>query len=147
MLLLVGCLSHTTADAGYVLVAPLGAVIFYAAGRHPLAGIAAAFAGVSAGLSANLIPAPLDPLLQGFTQSASQIILPGRIVNRQLAVNTAPLMRSIVPLIFLLFLIPSIAYGLVAGTVRSSRDVIAGMTMAMGAMSRRFSRRSACQAR
>ena len=46
MLLLVAIISHTAADAGYVLVIPLGGVIFYAAGRHPLAGIAAAFAGV-----------------------------------------------------------------------------------------------------
>jgi aminobenzoyl-glutamate transport protein len=221
MLILVGCLSHTTADAGYVLVVPLGGVIFYTAGRHPLAGIAAAFAGVSGGFSANLLPAPLDPLLQGFTQTAAQIIAPGRIVNPlsnyyftasstllimglgwfvtdrvveprlratpvdagttdlptltaataterramsaglltmvglllflglaaapagsplrapdgQLVVNTAPLMRSIVPLIFLLFLFPSIVFGVVAGTVRSHRDVIAGMTKAMGTMS------------
>ena len=56
MLILVACLSHTAADAGYVLVIPLGGVIFYAAGRHPLAGIAAAFAGVSGGFSANLDP-------------------------------------------------------------------------------------------
>jgi aminobenzoyl-glutamate transport protein len=48
----VGVLSHVAVDAGYVLVIPLGAVIFYAAGRHPLAGIAAAFAGVSGGFSA-----------------------------------------------------------------------------------------------
>ena len=200
MLVLVGCLSHTTADAGYVLVVPLGGVIFYAAGRHPLAGIAAAFAGVSGGFSANLLVAPLDPLLQGFTQTAAQIVEPGRIVNPlanyyftasstlliitlgwfitervieprlrgvavdgdekelprlvaatqaerravtaglltlvalivlltlatipansplrapdgQIAVNTAPLMRSIVPLIFLLFLISSIVYGYIA---------------------------------
>ena len=45
----VGIFSHVAVDAGYVLVIPLGAVIFYAAGRHPLAGIAAAFAGVSGG--------------------------------------------------------------------------------------------------
>ena len=45
MLILVAIISHTAADAGYVLVVPLGGVIFYAAGRHPLAGIAAAFAG------------------------------------------------------------------------------------------------------
>src|SRR5919106_1042528 len=47
MLILVAIVSHTAADAGYVLVIPLGGVIFYTAGRHPLAGIAAAFAGVS----------------------------------------------------------------------------------------------------
>ena len=43
MLILVACLSHTATDAGYVLVIPLGGIIFYAAGRHPVAGIAAAF--------------------------------------------------------------------------------------------------------
>jgi len=53
MIVFVGILSHTAADAGYVLVIPLAAVIFYSAGRHPLAGIAAAFAGVSGGFSAN----------------------------------------------------------------------------------------------
>src|SRR5699024_3167074 len=65
---------HTATDAGYVLVIPLGGIIFYAAGRHPIAGIAAAFAGVSGGFSANFIPSGIDPLLQGFTQSAAQII-------------------------------------------------------------------------
>jgi aminobenzoyl-glutamate transport protein len=220
MLVLVACLSHTATDAGYVLVIPLGGVIFYTAGRHPLAGIAAGFAGVSGGFSANFIPSGIDPLLQGFTQSAAQIIDPARMVNPlsnwyftsastvmivllgwyltdriveprlkgvevdgdqsempklepitsnerrglmagtaaltvgvilltlsllpgdspmrspegELTVFTAPIMRSIVPLIFLLFLFPAIAYGLVAGTVRSSKDVINGMTKAMASM-------------
>jgi aminobenzoyl-glutamate transport protein len=220
MLVLVACLSHTATDAGYVLVIPLGGVIFYTAGRHPLAGIAAGFAGVSGGFSANFIPSGIDPLLQGFTQSAAQIIDPSRMVNPlsnwyftaastvmivllgwyltdrvveprlsgvavdgdpsdmpklepitasegkglvagsialavglilltlsllpgdspmrspegELTVFSAPIMRSIVPLIFLLFLFPAIAYGLVAGTVRSSKDVITGMTKAMAGM-------------
>ncbi|MCA1732250.1 MAG: AbgT family transporter, partial [Acidobacteria bacterium] len=81
MLILVAIISHTAADAGYVLVIPLGGVIFYAAGRHPLAGIGAAFAGVSGGFSANPVPSALDPLLQGLTQSAAQIIDPTRLVN------------------------------------------------------------------
>lgn len=81
MLVLVGIVSHTAADAGYVLVIPLGAVIFYAAGRHPLAGIAAAFAGVSGGFSANFVPSSLDPLLAGLTQEAARIIAPERLVN------------------------------------------------------------------
>src|SRR5687768_12532452 len=81
MLVLVACLSHTATDAGYVLVIPLGGVIFYTAGRHPLAGIAAAFAGVSGGFSANFIPSGIDPLLQGFTQSGAQLIDPSRLVN------------------------------------------------------------------
>ena len=82
MLILAAIASHTAADAGYVLVIPLGGVVFYAAGRHPLAGIAAAFAGVSGGFSANFIPSGIDPLLQGFTQSAAQILDPERLVNR-----------------------------------------------------------------
>ena len=56
MLLLVAIVSHTAADVGYVLVIPLGGVIFHAAGRHPLAGIACAFAGVSGGFGGELHP-------------------------------------------------------------------------------------------
>jgi aminobenzoyl-glutamate transport protein len=221
MLILVACLSHTATDAGYVLVIPLGGVIYYTAGRHPLAGIAAAFAGVSGGFSANLIPSGIDPLLQGFTQSAAQIVDPNRLVNPlsnwfftgastflimglgwfltdkiveprlaastevdgdmadmpklepltpeerrgltaggvtllvlclllfaaaapagsplrspegELTSFTAPIMRSIVPLIFLLFLFPSVAYGYAAGTVKTSKDVIVGMSKAMSTM-------------
>ena len=81
MLILVGIISHSAADAGYVLVIPLGGVIFYAAGRHPLAGIAAAFAGVSGGFSANFIPSGIDPLLQGITQVGAQILEPTQEVN------------------------------------------------------------------
>lgn len=220
MLIGVACLSHTATDAGYVLVIPLGGIIFYTAGRHPLAGIAAAFAGVSGGFSANLIPSGIDPLLQGFTQSAAQIIDPGRLVNPlsnwyftaastflvvglgwyltdrvveprvsslgvdgdtadmprlealtpaekrglmagglafiagcllltvwawpatsplrspegDLTAFTAPLMRSIVPLIFLLFLLPGVAYGIAAGTVKTAKDVVNGMSKAMSGM-------------
>lgn len=220
MLILVAIVSHTAADAGYVLVIPLGGVIFAAAGRHPLAGIAATFAGVSGGFGANFVPSGLDPLLQGFTQSAAQIIDPAREVNplcnwwftaassvliigvgwfvtdkvieprlRRVALDgdgddlptmeplspvekrglfagaftmlfglgllaaamipetspmrspegeltavTAPLMRSIVPLIFLLFLFPGVVYGYAAGTVKSHKDVIQGMSKSMSTM-------------
>ncbi len=223
MLILVAIVSHTAADAGYVLVIPLGAVIFYAAGRHPLAGIGAAFAGVSGGFSANFIPSGVDPLLSGLTQVGVNIINPDRSVNplcnwfftsasclviialgwyltdrvieprlRGTAVDgdpddmpkleelgpreyrgmyaglgamllgilglflwaypegsalrspdgsltsyrpMAPLMGAIVPLIFLLFLIPGIVYGYVAGTFKGHRDIIKGMSNAMGTMS------------
>src|SRR5690554_5637695 len=80
-LIAVDILSHIAVDAGYVLVIPLGAVIFYAAGRHPLAGIAAAFAGVSGGFSATFIPSSLDPLLSGLTQEAARLIDPEIVVN------------------------------------------------------------------
>ncbi len=220
MLLLVAIVSHTAADVGYVLVIPLGGVIFQAAGRHPLAGIACAFAGVSGGFGANFIPSAIDPLLQGFTQSAAQILdssrevnplcnwlftsvssalviavgwivtdrvieprlrgtaldgegaedvesqalsrkertgvwaglasmaagvlllflavlpsdSPMRAENGQLSSFSAPLMQSMIPLIFLLFLIPGAVYGYVAGTVKSHRDLIAGMSKSMSTM-------------
>lgn len=80
-LVMVAIISHSAGDTGYVLVIPLGGIIFAAAGRHPVAGIAAAFAGVSGGFSASFLPSSLDPLLQGFTQSAAHIINPARSVN------------------------------------------------------------------
>ena len=81
MLLLVAIISHTAADAGYLLVIPIGGVIFHAAGRHPLAGIACAFAGVSGGFSANFIPSGLDPLLAGLTEAGVKVIDSERGVN------------------------------------------------------------------
>lgn len=220
LLIFVATLSHTAADAGYVLVIPLGGVLFAAVGRHPLAGIAAAFAGVSGGFSANVIPSALDPLLQGLTQAAAQLIEPSRQVNPlnnwyfmiassflivgagwfitdkiieprlrgtpvdgedtastalapltpverkglraslaamlgglvvlallsapegsafrspsgSLTAADAPLMRSIVPLIFLVFLLPGVVYGYVAGTVKTHRDVITAMSKSMSTM-------------
>lgn len=220
MLILVAIVSHTAADAGYVLVIPLGGIIFHAAGRHPLAGIAAAFAGVSGGFSANFIPSGIDPLLAGFTQEAARIMDPDYIVNPlaniiftglssfvivaigwyitdkiieprlaktaidddveeapdmgsfteleskafsragwamvagiallvavlipetsplrslsgEIAAFNAPVMQSIVPLIFILFVIPGIIYGKVAGTFKESQDVIKAMSTTMAGM-------------
>ncbi len=81
MLILVAIVSHTAADAGYVLVIPIGGLMFYAAGRHPLAGIAAAFAGVSGGFSANFVPSGIDPLLAGITQAGGTLLDPNLQVN------------------------------------------------------------------
>jgi aminobenzoyl-glutamate transport protein len=220
MLIVVAIVSHSAVDAGYVLVVPLGGVIFYAAGRHPLAGIAAAFAGVSGGFSANFVPSSLDPLLQSFTMTAAQILDPeirlnplnnyyftsissllivglgwfitDRIVEPRLkgvAVDgdpadlpvmeevsagesrafwiascaallglvlmaiwaspadsalrddqgslssfTAPMMKSIVPLIFLLTLLPGVVFGYLSGTFASSKDLIQTMAKAMHGM-------------
>ena len=229
VLIAVGVLSHIAVDAGYVLVIPLGAVIFYAAGRHPLAGIAAAFAGVSGGFSATFfVPSSLDPLLAGLTQAAARVIDPAIVVNPlnnyfftttstfmiiavgwfltdkvieprlrdtpvdgdpaqlpqaleamtpaerrglwfavlamliaaavfvltlvpadspwrapadapggvagQLAVAQAPVMQSIVALIFIFFLIPGVVYGIASGSVKTHRDIIAGMSKSMSGM-------------
>ncbi|MFL0800104.1 MAG: AbgT family transporter [Agarilytica sp.] len=219
-IVLIAIVSHTATDVGYVLVIPLAGAIYYAAGRHPLAGVAAAFAGVSGGFSANFIPSAIDPLLQSFTQSAAQIIDPTiqvnplnnwgftslscllivaigwyvtdkviepRLKNTEvnaeedelpviaelsakesramrvaivvlilgiggligillpdsspfrdqqgaLASYKAPIMRSIVPLIFLLFVVPGIVYGFMAGVYKRSNDVIHSMTKAMQGM-------------
>ena len=221
VVILVGLISHSAIDAGYVLVIPLGGIIFYAAGRHPLAGIAAAFAGVSGGFSANPVPSALDPLLQGFTQPAAQIIDPDILINPlnnyfftsassvlivllgwlitdklieprlnatspvdsdaeeapdmstispkekkafwlgtltllaglallvlvlipadsafrdptgSLNSFSAPIMQSIVPLIFLLFLIPGVVYGFAAGVFKDSKGVVMAMSKAMEGM-------------
>jgi len=221
MVILVGIVSHSAVDAGYVLVIPLGGVIFYAAGRHPLAGIAAAFAGVSGGFSANFVPSSLDPLLQGLSQAGARILDPEivlnplnnyffttvssvlivglgwyltdkvieprlkgveldgdledlprmhalepnerkglriallallagvvfvvvtawpadsawRDANGSLTTGSAPIMASIVALIFFMFVIPGVTYGIAAKTIKSSKDVIDGMTKAMHLMS------------
>lgn len=71
-----GIQSSMALDAGYVVLPPLAASLYLAAGRPPLAGIAAAFAGVSAGFSANLFITALDPLLAGFSQSGASLIAP-----------------------------------------------------------------------
>jgi aminobenzoyl-glutamate transport protein len=220
VLVLVGIISHSAGDTGYVLVIPLGGMIFASAGRHPVAGIACAFAGVSGGFSASFLPSTLDPLLQGFTQSAAQVIDPTRTVNPlcnwyfmsasslliiaaawfltdrvieprlkhlpldgagdagadlhhlsdaerrgfwagmaafvvlvvllvmaaapagsplrakdgSLSAHGAPMMESIVPLIALFFLLPGILHGWVAGTVKSHRDVVQGMSKSMGTL-------------
>jgi len=221
MVIFVGIISHSAVDAGYVLVIPLGGIIFHAAGRHPLAGIAAAFAGVSGGFSANPLPSALDPLLQGFTQPAAQIIdanlqvnplcnyyftaassslitlvgwyLTDKIVEPRLKTSnpvdsdaeesqemghiepkerkafhiasafvtlcaillvltivpesspfrdssgsltsfTSPIMQSIVPLIFLFFLIPGVIYGLISGKYSKSKDIIDTMSESMKGM-------------
>ena len=71
-----GVMSNVASDAGYVILIPLGAMIFRAYGRHPMAGLAAAFAGVSGGFSANLLIGTLDPMLAGISQTAVSIIDP-----------------------------------------------------------------------
>ncbi len=76
-----GIMSNVASDAGYVVLVPLGAIVFAAKGRHPLVGLAAAFAGVSGGFSANLVLSSLDPLLAGLTQEAAQIMNPEYTVD------------------------------------------------------------------
>jgi len=71
-----GVLSNTASEMGYVVLVPLAAVIFHSVGRHPLVGLAAAFAGVSGGYSANLLVGTVDPLLAGITEEAARFVEP-----------------------------------------------------------------------
>ncbi|MCG8479884.1 MAG: AbgT family transporter [Spirochaetales bacterium] len=211
-----GIMSNIASDAGYVVLIPLGAIIFLHFGRHPLAGLAAAFAGVSGGFSANLLIGTIDPLLGGISTEAARIIDPAYVVpvtanyyfmvastllisiigwfvtekiveprlgeytgNRQISVETqtkeekrgllfagiamlvfvilmallivpegavlrdqttgdilgrSPFIVSIVTIIMLLFIVPGIAYGIGAGTIKSDKDVVHAMTKAMSTM-------------
>jgi len=71
-----GVISNTASEMGYVVLIPLAMTVFHALGRHPLVGMAAAFAGVSGGYSANLLIGTVDPLLAGITQEAARLIDP-----------------------------------------------------------------------
>ena len=76
-----GIISNVASDVGYVLLIPLAGVIFQAVGRNPITGMAAAFAGVSGGFSANLVLGTVDPLLAGLSTEAAQILDPAYEVN------------------------------------------------------------------
>lgn len=78
---LVAMLGNLAADAAYVVLIPLAGVLYAAAGRHPVAGIAASFAGVSGGFSANLLPGQLDALLFGITEASAESIAPNWDAN------------------------------------------------------------------
>lgn len=217
-----GILSNMASEMGYVVLVPLGGFIFLSVGRHPLAGMAAAFAGVSGGYSANLLIGTVDPLLSGITQEAAQIYAPGYSVHpainwyfmmastfiiaaigswvttrfvepnlgnyditqadkgvqnsnqiEQLSdlekkglkyaglvtvflgiivaftvipengilrdpatgnILKSPFLKGIVFFIFVFFLIPSIVYGKVVGTIKNDKDIIDGMTNAMSTL-------------
>ena len=74
IVVLAGVLSSIAVDSGYVVMIPMAGLIFLAAGRHPLAGIAACFAGVSGGFSANLLIGPVDVILGGISTEAAHLL-------------------------------------------------------------------------
>ena len=76
-----GVMSSMALDAGYVVLPPLAAAVYLAAGRSPLVGIAAVIAGVASGFNANLFITSLDPLLSGLTEASAQILDPSYTVN------------------------------------------------------------------
>ncbi len=81
MVVFAAVMSNAGSEVGYVLLIPLAASLYHALGRHPLLGLAAAFAGVSGGYSANLLIGSVDVLLAGLSQAAAQIVDPARQVN------------------------------------------------------------------
>ncbi len=216
VVILAGVISNVASDAGYVVLVPLGAIIFASVGRHPIAGLAAAFAGVSGGYSANLIIGSIDPLLAGMSTEAAHLINPnvtvtatsnfyfmfvstfvitalgtfvtekiveprlgkytgpqvetvevlsdgekrglkyalitfiafvvfilfmilpeGGILRNQTTgeiIGSSPFMSSIVPIIALSFLIPGIAYGIGAKSIKGDKDIVGAMSKAMSSM-------------
>ena len=190
-----GIMSNIASSTGYVVLVPLGAILFMAFGRHPIAGLAAAFAGVSGGWSANLLIGTNDPMFAGMVlpvcnwyfmiASTFLITIIGTIVTDKLieprlapyvpdasevvqdiaenekrgmrwagitalayvifmavlvvpsngllrnpethAFLTSPFMSGIIFFMMLLFLLPGLAYGIGAGTVKNDKDVVALM--------------------
>jgi aminobenzoyl-glutamate transport protein len=96
VIVLLGGLSSVAADAGYVVLIPLGAMAFLSLGRHPLAGIAAAFAGVSAVFGVNVLITPLDGALTEITNDAIALVRPGASLDL-----TATMWFSIVSLLLM----------------------------------------------
>lgn len=81
MVVFIGVMTNIAENAGYVVFIPLAAMIFKAYNKHPLAGIAAGFAGVSGGFSANLIIGSTDTILSGFSDAAAKTLDPGYSVT------------------------------------------------------------------
>jgi aminobenzoyl-glutamate transport protein len=216
MVVFAGVMSNAGSEVGYVLLIPLAAALYHALGRHPFLGLAAAFAGVSGGYSANLLVGSVDVLLAGLSEAAARIVDPAYTVNAManyyfMAVSTfvvtavgtwvterivaprlgaytgsAPreelkpiaaaerrglwaaagaavlltavvlwgvlpekgflvnpknpdfaasaFMVGLVTFIFLYGLLPGIAYGVAAGTIKSDHDVMTGMNGTMKSM-------------
>jgi aminobenzoyl-glutamate transport protein len=80
-IVLAGIVSGLAVEAGYVILIPLGAMLFHALGRHPMAGLAAAFCGVSGGFGANFFIGSVDPILAGISTSAAQLIIEDIVIN------------------------------------------------------------------
>ena len=81
IVIFVSVMANQAADAAFVVMIPLAGALYAAAGRHPIVGIAASFAGVAGGFSANLLPGQLDALLLGITEPAAQLLAPDWKMN------------------------------------------------------------------
>ena len=79
--IVVSIFCHLASDSVYVILMPLAALMFYVAGRHPLAGVACSFAGLAGGFTASYTPSVIDPIMQSFTEAAARSIDPAYSVN------------------------------------------------------------------
>ncbi|MGN1280426.1 MAG: AbgT family transporter [Succinivibrio sp.] len=79
--ILVSILCHIVSDSAYTILMPVSALVFYISGRHPLAGIGCSFAGLAGGFTASFTPSIIDPVMQGFTETAAHSIDPSYSVN------------------------------------------------------------------
>jgi aminobenzoyl-glutamate transport protein len=129
ILVFAGVLSSVASDAGYIVLIPLGAAAFLALGRHPLAGLAAAFAGVAALFGVNLLITPLDGVLTEITNDAIHIVNPSLSIDL-----TANLWFSIVSSVLLSFVAAFITERIVEpGLGKYEGEVPAGSGEAMTA--------------
>jgi aminobenzoyl-glutamate transport protein len=80
IIVFLGVISSIASDAGYLVLIPLGAAAFKSVGRHPLAGMAAAFAGVAGGFGVNLLVTPTDAILTEITNEAIHLVNPAQSV-------------------------------------------------------------------
>ncbi len=80
-IVLIGANASVASDAGYIILPPLAAALYLAVGRHPIAGLAAAFAGVAGGFGGGFFPTGGDGALTGFAQDAARVIDPDYTVN------------------------------------------------------------------
>jgi aminobenzoyl-glutamate transport protein len=81
IIITLGVLSSIASDAGYLVLIPLGAAAFLSLGRHPLAGLAAAFAGVAAAFGVNFLVKPIDGILAEMTNDAAHIVDPAKSIE------------------------------------------------------------------
>ncbi|MFR0019620.1 MAG: AbgT family transporter [Paraclostridium sp.] len=96
VVIFLGVMSNVASDAGYVVLIPLAALVYYTIGRNPMVGLAAGFAGVSGGFSANLLIGSFDALLIPFTQAAAET------GDALVGTSFAPMLKSTSNMFFLM---------------------------------------------
>ena len=112
IIVFIGMLSSVATDAGYLVLIPLGAAAFVSLGRNPLAGIAAAFAGVSAGFGVNILIAPVDGILTEITNESIGLVDPSSSIditaNLFFAIASTLLVTAVITVVSERFVEPSV---------------------------------------